>query len=190
MDAAVEALGARLGPDVVSVDGESLEQAVGATAARARLADRASPNRAPAAWRRRGSPTWPAAPTTSIAASSSTATTPRRDLLGVPAALVAEHGAVSEPVARAMAEGLLARSRAQVAVAITGIAGPGGGTDEKPVGMVWIAVALADPRETRAVVCRFLGGREMVKTFAAITALDLVRRRLIDAPWDVDWIRR
>ncbi len=51
-------------------------------------------------------------------------------------------------------------------------------------------LALAEPRETRAVVCRFLGGREMVKTFAAITAIDLVRRRLIDAPWDVDWIRR
>jgi hypothetical protein len=54
--------------------------------------------------------------------------------------------------------------------------------------MVWIAVALANPRETRAVRCRFLGGRELVKTFAAVTALDLVRRRLLDSPWEVDWI--
>jgi nicotinamide-nucleotide amidase len=65
----------------------------------------------------------------------------KADLLGVPAALIAVHGAVSEPVARAMAEGALARSTAELAVAITGIAGPGGGSPAKPVGLVHFAVA-------------------------------------------------
>ena len=61
----------------------------------------------------------------------------KTDLLGVPAGLIATHGAVSEPVARAMALGAVAHSRAQVAVAVTGIAGPTGGTADKPVGTVW-----------------------------------------------------
>ena len=63
------------------------------------------------------------------------------DLLGVPPELIAQHGAVSEPVARAMAQGILARSQAQVAVAVTGVAGPGGGSPDKPVGTVWLAWA-------------------------------------------------
>jgi nicotinamide-nucleotide amidase len=189
MNVAVDALRSRLGPDVVGVEGESLEQAVGALL-RAR------------GWRIAFAESCTGGLATSrmtdVAGSSDYvdrsvvvySNEAKTDFLAVPAALVAAHGAVSEPVVRAMAEGMLARSRAQVAVAITGIAGPGCGSDEKPVGTVWLAVALAEPRETRAVVCRFLGGREMVKTFAAITAIDLVRRRLIDAPWDVDWIRR
>jgi len=61
----------------------------------------------------------------------------KTDMLGVPAALIATHGAVSEPVARAMAEGAVAHSAAQVAVAVTGVAGPSGGSAEKPVGTVW-----------------------------------------------------
>ncbi|MCJ0766059.1 CinA family protein [Variovorax terrae] len=61
----------------------------------------------------------------------------KTELLGVDAALIAQHGAVSEPVARAMAEGALAHSRAQVAVAVTGVAGPSGGSPDKPVGLVW-----------------------------------------------------
>jgi nicotinamide-nucleotide amidase len=63
------------------------------------------------------------------------------DLLGVDPALIAAHGAVSEPVARAMAEGAIARSRADLALAVTGIAGPTGGTPDKPVGLVWLAWA-------------------------------------------------
>ncbi len=66
----------------------------------------------------------------------------KTDLVGVPAALIAAHGAVSEPVARAMAEGALGRSLADAAVAITGIAGPGGGSPDKPVGLVHFALAL------------------------------------------------
>ena len=65
----------------------------------------------------------------------------KTDLLGVDAALIARHGAVSEPVARAMALGAVAHSRAQVALAVTGVAGPGGGSAEKPVGTVWFGWA-------------------------------------------------
>lgn len=65
----------------------------------------------------------------------------KTEMLGVPAGLIAEHGAVSEPVARAMAEGALAHSSADIAVAVTGIAGPGGGSAEKPVGLVFIGAA-------------------------------------------------
>jgi len=61
----------------------------------------------------------------------------KTDMLGVPAALIATHGAVSEPVARAMAEGALAHSAARVSIAVTGVAGPSGGSAEKPVGTVW-----------------------------------------------------
>ncbi|MBM6595724.1 CinA family protein [Microvirga pudoricolor] len=78
----------------------------------------------------------------------------KSELVGVPATLIAEHGAVSEPVARAMAEGALARSRAHAAVAITGVAGPGGSTEAKPVGLVWFALAVRD-RPTVAVERRF-----------------------------------
>ena len=68
----------------------------------------------------------------------------KAELLGVDAALIAGHGAVSEAVARAMAKGALLHSRAQLAVAVTGIAGPGGASQGKPVGTVWIAVARLD----------------------------------------------
>ena len=65
----------------------------------------------------------------------------KSELLGVPEALIADHGAVSEAVACAMAQGALAHSRANLAVAVTGVAGPGGGSPSKPVGTVWLAVA-------------------------------------------------
>ena len=68
----------------------------------------------------------------------------KSELLGVDAALIARHGAVSEPVARAMAQGALQHSKAQCALAVTGIAGPGGGSADKPVGTVWFAWATPD----------------------------------------------
>ena len=97
----------------------------------------------------------------------------KAEILGVPAEMLAAHGAVSEPVARAMAEGALARSRADVAVAITGIAGPGGGSAEKPVGLVHFACARRGS-PTRHVERRFGEiGREAVREASVLQALDL-----------------
>jgi nicotinamide-nucleotide amidase len=98
-------------------------------------------------------------------------------LLDVPPALIDEHGAVSEPVAAAMAKGIRARTGADVAVAITGIAGPGGGTPSKPVGTVAIAVIVPD-RPAYVRTFQLLGGRTQIKYNAAQTALDRVRRLL------------
>jgi PncC family amidohydrolase len=98
-------------------------------------------------------------------------------LLGVPESLLAEHGAVSEPVARAMAEGVRRMAGTQVGVGVTGIAGPGGGTPEKPVGMVCLASLVGDASRVRTA--RFIGEREQVKFQAAQAALDMVRRMLL-----------
>lgn len=86
----------------------------------------------------------------------------KTELLGVPADLIATHGAVSEPVARAMAAGALRHARAQVAVAVTGVAGPGGGSAEKPVGTVWFGFALPGGA-VQAECRRFDGDRAAVR---------------------------
>jgi len=91
--------------------------------------------------------------------------------------LIEKHGAVSEPVARAMAEGALSRSASTYGVATTGIAGPNGGSDEKPVGTVYIALASADSK-TVAKKFFFPTDRETFKQLAAVTALDLLRRKI------------
>ena len=101
------------------------------------------------------------------------------DLLDVPEALIAEHGAVSEPVARAMAEGARARGRAEIGAGVTGIAGPSGGTPEKPVGTVAIAVVGPGPA-VRVRTFTFPPGRAMVKSQAAQAALDHVRRAILE----------
>jgi len=97
----------------------------------------------------------------------------KTEMLGVPADLIAAEGAVSEPVARAMAEGALAHSRAEVAVAITGIAGPGNDGSAKPVGLVHFALA-AKGHPTRHQVEIFQGDREAVRQQAALAALALL----------------
>ena len=102
----------------------------------------------------------------------------KTELLGVPAALIDIHGAVSEPVARAMAEGARKALPADIAVATTGIAGPGGGSEDKPVGLVFIAVA--DARGTLVRELRTGGDREYIKQWTSQTALNLVRLRLLD----------
>ena len=86
----------------------------------------------------------------------------KTELLGVDAALIARHGAVSEPVARAMAQGALQHSKAQCALAVTGIAGPGGGSADKPVGTVWFA--WATPQGVRSEMQRFDGDRAQVRS--------------------------
>ena len=93
----------------------------------------------------------------------------KQALLGVPEADLREHGAVSEPVARAMAEGVRRATGADVGIATTGIAGPGGGTPDKPVGTVWIAVAT--PSGTAAFCRRFPGNRSRVIAQATAAAL-------------------
>lgn len=98
--------------------------------------------------------------------------------LGVPAELLAEHGAVSAPVARAMAAGALQRSGADLAIAITGIAGPSGGTEEKPVGTVWIGLAARD-READAWHFHLPGDRDTVRDRSSKCALQLLRFHLL-----------
>ncbi|MEH0073124.1 CinA family protein [Pannonibacter sp. Pt2] len=103
----------------------------------------------------------------------------KMDMLAVPADVLARAGAVSEETARAMAEGALAHSRADVAVSITGIAGPGGGSTEKPVGLVHFAAAGKD-RQTRHLACRFGDqGRDAIRALSAATALEILSN-LID----------
>ncbi len=97
--------------------------------------------------------------------------------LGVPEALLVAHGAVSEPVAQAMAEGVRLRLKVDLGVAITGVAGPGGGTPEKPVGTVWLSVAgLGDIYSRRTI---FLGSRPEIRARAVQTALFMVHQRLL-----------
>jgi len=101
----------------------------------------------------------------------------KTDLVGVPADLIDAHGAVSEPVARAMAQGAVAHSRAAVSVAITGIAGPGGGSDEKPVGLVHFAAA--GPAGLIHIEKRFGDiGREAVRLESVRVALGLLLDRI------------
>ncbi|MBI2261679.1 MAG: CinA family protein [Caulobacterales bacterium] len=99
------------------------------------------------------------------------------DLLGVPMELIERHGAVSEPVARAMAQGVLARSPARISVAVTGIAGPGGGSVDKPVGLVHFAAA--GPAGLIHLERRFGDiGREAVRADSVRVALELLLDRI------------
>lgn len=99
----------------------------------------------------------------------------KTQLLGVPEALLDEDGAVSEAVARAMAQGALEASAAHIAVAVTGIAGPDGGTADKPVGTVWIAWATETRVET--AMHQYDGDREAVRRQTLVTALEGVVAR-------------
>ena len=98
----------------------------------------------------------------------------KTEMLGVDAALIAGHGAVSEEVARAMAQGALRHSRAQAAVAVTGVAGPGGGSADKPVGTVWFG--WATPAGVVSQQRRFDGDRAAIRVATVEHAL----RRLVE----------
>lgn len=104
----------------------------------------------------------------------------KHELLGVADSLLASHGAVSEPCVRAMAEGLIARAPVQHAIAVSGIAGPGGGTAEKPLGTVWIAWAGRQGLRTRAY--RFDGDRQSVRAQALEAALGGLLEQLVAPP--------
>ena len=102
----------------------------------------------------------------------------KQELLGVPGDLIADLGAVSEPVARMMAEGALANSNAHLAVAITGVAGPGGGTPLKPVGTVHIAAARSNQGLSHRHELFELDDREAVQMAAVRSALEMLRERI------------
>jgi nicotinamide-nucleotide amidase len=179
LDGAAGDVAAAFGLDVVSLDGDRLEVVVGALLRRRHLRLALAESCTGGLVTSR---------LTDVAGSSdyvemgvvAYSNAAKHALLGVPAALIAEHGAVSEPVAQAMAHGARQRSGADVAVGITGIAGPGGGSEAKPVGTV--AIAVDGPGAYQSVrTFLFPGNREMVKTFAATTAIDRVRRALLAA---------
>lgn len=178
LDAAVQQVVAVLGPDVYSTDGRSLEQVVGELlAARGlRIGVAESCTGGLITSRLTDVPGSSRYVDTSVVTYSNEAKT---QWLGVSPELIAAHGAVSEPVALAMVAGMRERAGADVAIAVTGIAGPGGGSPEKPVGTVVVAAIAGST--TRSRLFRFIGEREMVKFQASQAALDMVRRMLSDS---------
>ena len=101
----------------------------------------------------------------------------KTELAGVPAEMIERHGAVSREVAAALAEGIRYRCESTFGMGITGVAGPGGGTSEKPVGLVFHAVA--NSSGTEVVQRNFLGDRKRIRRFASTMALDMLRRKLM-----------
>ncbi len=104
----------------------------------------------------------------------------KKRLVGVKAGILKEHGAVSAETAQAMARGARTKTRSDYGVGVTGIAGPGGGSEERPVGLVYIAVSGA--RRERVREFRFTGGRDNVRKQACQAALDMLRRTLLNLP--------
>jgi nicotinamide-nucleotide amidase len=186
LDRAVRGIVEVLPHDVFSTDGRSLEEVIGALliARGLRIALAESCTGGLATSRLTDVPGSSAYVEQSVVAYSNAAKTAR---LGIPADLIAQEGAVSEPVAAAMAAAIREQAGVEVGVGITGIAGPTGGSEEKPVGTVCIAVSAGPTATVRTF--RFPGNRELVKTFAAFTAIDLVRRTLLQSPPNADWVR-
>lgn len=104
------------------------------------------------------------------------------EFVGVPSSVLKQYGAVSGPVAKAMAEGIRSGSGADVGLSVTGIAGPGGGTRSKPVGLVYVGLSV--PRQSVTKAFRFYGDRKTVKLRASQAALDVLRRWLFNLPVD------
>jgi len=174
--AAVEkALRRKVGPFIYSSRGETLEEVVAGllTIKRRTLACAESCSGGLLAHRLTNVPGSSAYFLAGIVAYGNAAKT---DLLGVPRSLLLRHGAVSAPVARAMADGARRRAKATYGIGITGIAGPTGGTAKKPVGLVYIS--LAGPGRVEVRKHLFFGGRKEVKFQSSQRALDLLRRRL------------
>jgi nicotinamide-nucleotide amidase len=172
---AVDEVSAALGDHVFSLEGRPLEEVVGGMLAargwRIALAESCTGGLATSRLTDvAGSSAWVER---SVVAYSNAAKT---GMLGVPETLIAGHGAVSEPVALAMAEGVKRLAGVEIGVGITGIAGPSGGSDAKPVGTVCLAVVAGETQSVRTV--RYPGGRAQVKFHATQGALDLVRRVL------------
>jgi nicotinamide-nucleotide amidase len=177
LDRAVDDVRAAIGTDVFSVDGESMPAVVGALLARGGLRIAAGESCTGGLFTSRLTdvPGSSAYVERAVVAYSNEAKT---ELLDVPSAIIAQYGAVSEPVAAAMAENVRRLARVDIGVGITGIAGPGGGTDAKPVGTVAIAMAGPTDADRQVRTFRFPGDRGRVKFQASQTALDMVRRAL------------
>jgi nicotinamide-nucleotide amidase len=175
LEAAVRQVGTVIGADVYSTDGRLLEQVVGDLLVERglRIAAAESCTGGLITSRLTDVPGSSRYVDQSVIVYSNAAKT---ELLGVPPELIEAHGAVSEPVALAMADGIRTRARSDVGIGVTGIAGPSGGTPEKPVGMVVVAAVTPDDRRCRTF--RFYGEREQVKFQGSQAALDMVRRLL------------
>ena len=100
----------------------------------------------------------------------------KTEMLGVPAEMIAKHGAVSEEVVRAMAEGAIRHSRAQVSIAVTGVAGPGGGSAEKPVGTVWVGWCVQGA--VHSTLLSLTGERHHIRQATAAYALQRIHLQL------------
>jgi nicotinamide-nucleotide amidase len=164
----------RHGGEIFSEDGSSVDEQVAALLAGRRIATAESCTAGLVAARLTDLPGSSAYVTGGVVSYSNEA---KSELLGVDPALIEAHGAVSEPVADAMADGALRRFSADTAVAITGIAGPGGGTEEKPVGTVCFCVKLADG-VTDVRTMRLPGNRSDVRERSTTVAMHLLRRAL------------
>jgi nicotinamide-nucleotide amidase len=169
-------LGAALGKDVFSTDGRTLEEVVGALLGARGLTISAAESCTGGLLMSRLTDV-PGSSAYALGGAITYSNESKTELAGVPAALIEAHGAVSEPVAIALADGIRARTGSTLAVGITGIAGPGGGTPQKPVGTVAIALTGTEVT-TRVRTFSFFGGRPQVKFQATQAALDMVRRAL------------
>lgn len=176
LDAAVERLRGVLGDSVYSVDGRSLEAVVGSLlrVKGLKLAVAESCTGGALAARLTDVPGSSDYVERGVVCYSNRS---KVEMLGVPQQLIDDHGAVSEPVAAAMAEGIRARAGTETGIAITGIAGPGGGTPGKPVGTVVITVVCGSGSQTQTF--RFPGGREQVRSRSVLAALNMLRLMLL-----------
>ena len=165
-----------LGPSIFSTNDESLEEVLLRLLAK-RHETIALAESCTGGWLANRITNVPGASEVFIAGSVPYANEAKTDMLDVDPKLIEKHGAVSEEVARALAEGARARARSTYALATTGIAGPSGGSNEKPVGTVYIA--LAAPDETVAKKLFFPSDRKTFKELAAQAAFDLLRRKLL-----------
>ena len=171
-----EELSAALGRDVFSTDGRAMEEVVGALLREHRLTISAAESCTGGLLLSRLTDV-PGSSDYVLGGSVVYSNYAKTQLAGVPPELIASHGAVSEPVAVALADGIRTRTGSSVALGVTGVAGPGGGSPEKPVGMVAIALT-GSSLTTRVRTFSFFGGRPQVKFQATQAALDMVRRQL------------
>lgn len=180
LDHARDQLAVALGPDVFSLDGRSMEEILGAMLAERRLTIAAAESCTGGLMMSRltdvpGSSAYVAG---GVVVYSNEL---KISLAGVDPALIAAHGAVSEPVAVALAEGIKVRAGASIGVGITGIAGPSGGTPQKPVGTVCIAAVMPDGAAQVRTFSLF-GNRGMIKFWSSQYAMNIVRRQLMALP--------